>query len=593
MEFAMNNREEHSPEHPRLKQYITGLAIIWTAVVIGWLLWSIGKEKSHTIDMARIQAKIAYEKDLIYRRWNAMHGGVYAPVTEDTQPSPYMADIPERDITTKSNNILTLINPDYMFRQAHEMAFEDSTVIGHMTSLKPTTEETVPDPWETEALTAFERGETEVSSVQMMEGKEYMRLMLPLYTEEGCLQCHAGQVSKVGDIRGGLSVAVPLRPLKAIESNRLVKFSTGIALLWLLGAVGIVLTGRRMLRSDRQRRRAEEQLIRQHAELQAANSELEVLNRVSIAVSQTIDLKELLNIVLETITGLELLRVEHKGGIFIIVGGSMELVSHLGHQEDFLEFHKDIRVGDCLCGLAAKTGEIIISKNSEEDGRHSIRYTTMTPHGHIVIPLKSMNKVVGVLYLYLPADTDIKKHKIDLLQSIGNQIGIAIENSRLYEETKELSLRDPLTGLANRRFMDIEFKRSFTRAKRLKRSLSTIMLDIDYFKKFNDTYGHTEGDRILVEVANILIKETREIDLAARYGGEEFLILLPETDINKASDVAERIRKAVETETNVTISMGVASFHDEMQNENELIEKADGALYQAKNKGRDRVEVCV
>lgn len=340
-----------------------------------------------------------------------------------------------------------------------------------------------------------------------------------------------------------------------------------------------------------EQKRGEALLIEQSAELQTINSELKVLNRISTAINQTISLDKLLNIVLETITGLELLRVDAKGGIFIIDGNRMNLVSQLGNSEAFVDLHKNMNIGDCLCGLAAKTGEIIISGNSDNDSRHTFRYPGMNPHGHIIIPLKAMNKTIGVLYLYLPADIDIIKHKITLFRSIGNQIGIAIENSRLYEETKALSLHEPLTGLANRRFMHIVFERSFARAKRLKRPLSIIMLDIDHFKKYNDTYGHIEGDMRLIEVANILVKETREIDLAVRYGGEEFLILLPETELSKASEVAERIRKSVMTETEVTISIGVSSFRDEMHKMDDLTNKADSALYQAKNKGRNRVEV--
>lgn len=592
----MKKQDTETVKHPRLKLYIWGLIIMWSLAVAAGLVWTVNNEKSHTSELARIQAKIAYEKDLIYRRWNAEHGGVYAPVTEDTQPSPYMADIPERDIKTKSNT-LTLINPDYMFRQAHEMAFEESSVLGHMTSLNPTSDETAPDPWETDALRAFERGEKEVGSIQVIAGKEYMRLMLPLYAEEGCMQCHAKQVSGVGDIRGGLSVAVPLRPLKIIESRRLVNFLTGIIFIWLVGMTGIVIAGRRLVRSDSECKVAEVRLVRQHNELQIMNndlqiinSEMEALNSISSAVNQTIDLGELLNIILNTITGLELFNVERKGGIFIKEGDRLNLVAHIGHSKGFLDDHKHIKIGECLCGKAAKTGQIIISMNSENDHDHSNRYHGMTPHGHIIVPLKTMNGIIGVLCLYTPADIDIKKHKIDLLQSIGNQIGAAIENSRLYEETKALSLHDPLTGLANRRMMQIVFGRNLARAKRLKGPLSIIMLDVDHFKKYNDTYGHAKGDEILVKVANILLKETREIDLVARYGGEEFFIMIPEADLTTACEVAERIRSAVESMMDVTISFGVSSYSAGME-EDDLIKKADSALYQAKNKGRNRVEV--
>jgi diguanylate cyclase (GGDEF)-like protein/PAS domain S-box-containing protein len=329
-------------------------------------------------------------------------------------------------------------------------------------------------------------------------------------------------------------------------------------------------------------KRDEEQLLKNHRELSA-------LYGISSAISRTIDMDTLLNNILNTITGLDILDVERKAGIFIIEGEKMKLVSHLGHTELFLNSHKDMKVGDCLCGLAAKTGEIIISYDSGKDDRHTFRYPNMTPHGHIILPLKAKEKVVGVLYLYLPADVGLDNEKLKMLITAGDQIGMAIDHARLYEETKALSLHDPLTGLANRRLMNIIMERSCARTKRHGGQLSAVMVDIDYFKKYNDTYGHISGDKMLVDIANIILREIREIDIAVRYGGEEFLILFPETGVEKASKAAERIRKAVKAETEITVSLGVSYCQ---QGEKEyLINKADEALYLAKQNGRNRVEV--
>ncbi|MDH4028561.1 MAG: response regulator, partial [Nitrospirota bacterium] len=214
--------------------------------------------------------------------------------------------------------------------------------------------------------------------------------------------------------------------------------------------------------------------------------DMSILYRISTAISQTIDMENLFTIILDTITSLELFSAGQNAGIFLVEGDRMNLVSSRGHPAAFIEMHRSIRVGDCLCGLAAKTGEVMVSKNCMKDIRHTIRYPGMTPHGHIIIPLHARGKITGVLFLYLKADAEIKEEKLKLLTSIGNQIGIAIENSKLYEETKKFALRDPLTGLANRRMMDIVFDRTLERAKRFNKPFSVIMLDIDYFKKYND-----------------------------------------------------------------------------------------------------------
>jgi len=340
-----------------------------------------------------------------------------------------------------------------------------------------------------------------------------------------------------------------------------------------------------------ERKQTERQIIRQGAELKEINYELSLLHSVSSAISRTIDMNELLLIVLRAVTGISVFAVEHKAVIFIIEGDRMKLASHLGHTDAFLNLHRNMRVGDCLCGLAAKTGEILISKNSTEDSRHSIEYSHMTLHGHVIVPLKAAGNTVGVLSLYLPPDLEINEGGIKILSDIGNQVGIAIENAKLYEETKALSLQDALTGLANRRLLNIIFQRNFIRVKRFGDPLSLLMLDIDHFKKYNDTYGHLAGDRLLISIADTVSAEVRETDLVVRYGGEEFLILLPDTDITHAQQTAERIRKAVEKKTGVTISLGVSTHQYEMREKEELIDKADIALYKAKQNGRNRVEV--
>jgi diguanylate cyclase (GGDEF)-like protein len=195
------------------------------------------------------------------------------------------------------------------------------------------------------------------------------------------------------------------------------------------------------------------------------------------------------------------------------------------------------------------------------------------------------------LCLYLPPDVTVDENIIKLFDALGNQIGVAIDNARLYEKTKKYSLHDPLTGLANRRMMHIVFDRSINRAKRYKEPFSVIMLDIDHFKKYNDTHGHFEGDRLLIELAKLIVHETREIDLVVRYGGEEFIVLLPETDLDKACEVAERMRGTIDEKCATTISLGVSTYNKNIQTKDELIKNVDAALYNAKKRGRNRVEV--
>lgn len=169
------------------------------------------------------------------------------------------------------------------------------------------------------------------------------------------------------------------------------------------------------------------------------------------------------------------------------------------------------------------------------------------------------------------------------------------QNRRL----QEMANRDGLTGLYNHRYFHEQLSQDFLRAKRYHENLSCILFDIDFFKKFNDTYGHQTGDVVLRALATVIQRATRESDLAARYGGEEFAIVLYYTDGAAAYQAAERLRTMVESHEvqdngnvlRVTISLGVATFpHEKIHDSKELIEHADQALYKAKDNGRNRVE---
>lgn len=176
-------------------------------------------------------------------------------------------------------------------------------------------------------------------------------------------------------------------------------------------------------------------------------------------------------------------------------------------------------------------------------------------------------------------------------------LGICVERIKLYQRLQELSILDSLTGIYNRRYFNMRYLEEFERARRLGLKLSFLMIDIDNFKKINDTYGHLVGDLVLRNVAKLILKNLREMDFAARFGGEEFSVILPETDKAGAIMVAERISLRISREhirafdelLVVTVSVGVASFPYNALHSDVLVEIADKALYKAKVSGRNRV----
>jgi diguanylate cyclase (GGDEF)-like protein len=214
-------------------------------------------------------------------------------------------------------------------------------------------------------------------------------------------------------------------------------------------------------------------------------------------------------------------------------------------------------------------------------------------------PLLANGELLGALHLS-SMDT-LPQQLAERAAVFGEQVALALANLRLRETLRNQSIRDPLTGLFNRRYTEETLSRELSRAARDKTPLSLLMLDVDHFKRFNDTFGHEIGDEVLKQIAVLLQRQTRGSDVASRLGGEELLVLLPGAALEAARSKAETIREAVshlairaqgKAIGPVTISIGVATYPEHGQDGEELMRSADTALYAAKRGGRDRVEVA-
>ncbi len=213
-------------------------------------------------------------------------------------------------------------------------------------------------------------------------------------------------------------------------------------------------------------------------------------------------------------------------------------------------------------------------------------------------PIVHIGDILGIFVIFNVKNNCISDSTKYLIDTCMLQLGTAIKNALLFDQTKQLSLTDQLTGLANRRYFEAKMEYEFSRFKRYERPFSLVMLDIDHFKKVNDTYGHQSGDMVLEKLGKIISDFLRKSDFAARYGGEEFAILMPETTKENACFAAERLRKKVEEEVfeintepdriKLTISLGTAEATKDMENWHQLVEMADKALYMAKQSGRNR-----
>ncbi|RMI27596.1 MAG: diguanylate cyclase [Calditrichaeota bacterium] len=218
--------------------------------------------------------------------------------------------------------------------------------------------------------------------------------------------------------------------------------------------------------------------------------------------------------------------------------------------------------------------------------------------------------VGGYLFLdYAEETRRIGRYDIRILEMLLQTVGLLYQNLKLRETLQHLFVRaekdaitDHLTGLFNLRYFTEQLRREFSRARRHQSSIALLMLDIDFFKKYNDTYGHQAGDRVLQKVAALLSENTRSSDFVARYGGEEFVIICPELSRKEGEQLAQKLCRIIEEapfpgeeklpQKRVTISIGVAAFPEDAQEPEELIHQADQALYTAKARGRNRVELA-
>jgi len=405
-----------------VRRYLTGIFLLVSLLVFSVFLGFSYRSSLLFKEQLHRQAVSFFQEVVLTREWAAHHGGVYVKMLPGVVVNPYLRAIPGLKVVIADEQGVqyTLRNPALITREISEIAAKKGLFQFRITSLKPLNPHNAPDAFEAETLRAFERGTTERAGYEPGGSGTVYRYMAPLLTQPSCLQCHAAQGYRVGDVRGGISVSIPATD---------------------------------MLREVRQ-------------------------NWIFLLLSAA--------------------------GIVVVVFGLIRYISHV--------FVKDLKAAE--------------------------------------------------------------------------------------RQLIDFASRDFLTGLLNRREALARIEQEQSRAARKGSPLSVILLDIDHFKRFNDTYGHAVGDAVLEKVGRAIYETLRKYDTVCRWGGEEFLAATPEASLADATHLAERVRQAVaeislaaETgrdDVRVTFSAGVA---EAIRGEGieRTISRADEALLRAKGAGRDRV----
>lgn len=263
--------------------------------------------------------------------------------------------------------------------------------------------------------------------------------------------------------------------------------------------------------------------------------------------------------------------------------------------------------------LKAKTGDGYdqwVVKNSKpllvEDTKADFRFAPVdvdnedarTVRSMIIVPVAVDEKMVGLLRIDSSKDHHFTTEDLRFLNTVGSIGAVALDNAQLYERVEDLAIRDSLTGLYLRRHLLDRLTMEIGRHLRSKSEFAFLMIDLDHFKKYNDRFGHTAGDIVLKMIATILTDMfIAPGEIICRYGGEEFCVLLPDCSKARAGQLAEEVRKCIETKTvilrrektRITVSVGVAAYPVDAQSKEELVQKADTALYEAKAYGRNQV----
>jgi nitrogen-specific signal transduction histidine kinase len=256
----------------------------WTALTGLALLAEQWRAREAVREAAQLEAELSIELIKIVRRWNAGHGGVFVPVTPRLAPNPYLAHVPDREARTGAGRELTLMNPAWMTREILELANAELRVTGHITSLRPIRPENAPDPWERRALEKLEAGAASFGELVVEGGERRYRLMGALRVEERCLGCHGVQGYAVGDLRGGIAVAVPTAAFSEIGRSDVRRQAVVHGSIWLLGVAAILVA----LGDHRRRAAAEREAERRHQEAEAelaAARRLEAVGRLSAGIA--------------------------------------------------------------------------------------------------------------------------------------------------------------------------------------------------------------------------------------------------------------------------------------------------------------------
>jgi diguanylate cyclase (GGDEF)-like protein/PAS domain S-box-containing protein len=339
---------------------------------------------------------------------------------------------------------------------------------------------------------------------------------------------------------------------------------------------------------------ANEQLRQFLDELQRRNQEIALLNEMGRLLQACQSAEEASRVIGEIAIQL----FPYTAGALFLLNASDTLTTALTAWGELSTGERTFAPNDCWALRTGRALPFCRNKNLEEP--YCLHLGEPTPVTSYCLPIRAQSTTIGVLKIQSQDEENLNETKRQLADNVVEQVGMVLSNLRLRDELREQSIRDPLTGLYNRRYMEEALRQQISRVTRQSHPLGIIMIDIDHFKHFNDTHGHAAGDALLRHLGHFLQSHIRGEDIACRYGGEEFILIMPDAHLNVVRQRAEtllqearqlRVHEIGQAHSGISLSMGIAMYPQHGKSIESVLHTADAALYRAKQEGRNRVVV--
>lgn len=529
---------------PMLWRWAWIAVILWSVLVALSLLANIRIHYKNAHQQAHNTAMDHFRKDLAFRLWATGRGGLYIEAQDDTPPIGYLDFLADRDITTPDGKHLTLYDPASALRHLTTLHGDLYGIPSRIVSPTPFNPANLPDAWEAAAIAKFRNGATELTEISDFHGQPHLRVMRPVYTLTSCMKCHAQQGYQVGGVNAGVGVSVNLKEFNDSARHAALASAASHGGFWLIGLVGIGF-GTRRLRQQWQENQ-------------------EHMTETNLAA-----------------------QVFENGMQAVIITDAQARI---------------IRVNRMFTELTGYSAEEAIGQTPAllKSGRHDAAFyremwRAMIDEGRWIGEIWNRRKNGEIFTIWETISTvRDKSGKILYFISMFQDI---TEQKEVSDHIYMLAHFDGLTMLPNRQLMSDRIRHAVERARRQETMLALLFIDLDHFKKINDTLGHGAGDRLLSIAAKRLLNCVRTSDTVARLGGDEFAILLE--DVGEPADIeriAEKVLQEIgtpieleEREWYVGASIGISIFPKDGDDLGMLLKNADTAMYRAKQEGRNRL----